>query len=427
MTNIVLTQYNGAILGPIARLLGYLMDAIFNFCEMIGFANIGLAIVLFTIIINLLLLPLTFKQQKFSKMNSVMNPELQKIAAKYKGKTDQESMQRQQQEQRAVYEKYGVSMSAGCMPLLIQMPILLALYRVIYNIPGYVTSIKDVFMQIANVAITQDGFVTKIADLAKANNMPTDKYLLDGSTSESLNYVVDLFYKFDLGQWNQFKEIFPSISDQIQPQIDKIMSMNTFFGGISLAEAPGFRLSIALIIPVLAWFTNWLNVKLMTAANPTPSSDNAAMNSTMKSMNTFMPLMSGFFCITVPAGLGIYWIASAVVRILQQLGINAYMKNISVEDIVKKNREKQNKKREKQGLPPLTDDDFNSGKNSRRRNASKTSMSSAQLKKKPSMPTKIEKNVDSTKFYQKKDYKSGSIASKARMVQDYDDKKTNNK
>lgn len=416
MSDIVLTQYNGVILGPVAKILGYLMNAIFNFCELIGVANIGLAIILFTIIINLLLLPLTFKQQKFSKMNSVMNPELQKIAAKYKGKTDQDSMQRQQAEQKAVYEKYGVSMTAGCMPMLIQMPILLALYRVIYNIPGYVNSIKAVFMEIVNIAVAQDGFVTKIADLAKANAMSTDKYLLDGSTPESLNYVVDLFYKFDKSEWKEFTQLFPDIADQIQPHIDKIMDMNTFLGGISLAEAPGFKLSIALIIPILAWFTQWLSVKLMSAVNNTQTSDNDTMNATMKSMNTFMPIMSAVFCITLPAGLGVYWIASAVVRIFQQIGINAYMKRISVEDIITKNREKQNKKRAKQGLPPISDDT-----NTGRRNGNRIEN---RVKQEPTMPSKNVKNVDSSEYYKKQDYKDGGIASKARMVQNYNEKKT---
>ena len=282
------------------------MNAIFKFCEVIGIPNIGLAIILFTIIINLFILPLTFKQQKFSKMNAVMSPELQKIAAKYKGKTDQASMQKQQAEQQAVYEKYGVSMTAGCMPMIVQMLILLALYRVIYNVPAYVTSIKSVFMEIVNVAVAQDGFVTKIADLASANAMPTTKYLLDGSTAESLNYLVDLFYKFDMKEWGQFTDLFPNIASQVQPHINQIMSMNSFLGGINLAEAPGFRLSIALIIPILAWFTQWLSTKLTMAVNNNNANAQAndTMNATMKSMNTFMPIMSAVFCITLPAGLG---------------------------------------------------------------------------------------------------------------------------
>ena len=108
-----MTQYEGSILGPIARVLGVIMDAIFNLCSTIGIENIGLCIILFTIAVNVILLPLTIKQQKFSKMTAVMNPELQAIAKKYKGKKDQDSMMKQNVEQQAIYEKYGVSPTAG--------------------------------------------------------------------------------------------------------------------------------------------------------------------------------------------------------------------------------------------------------------------------------------------------------------------------
>jgi YidC/Oxa1 family membrane protein insertase len=154
----------------------------------------------------------------------------------------------------------------------------------------------------------------------------------------------------------------------------------------------------------------------MSAVNNTQTSDNDTMNATMKSMNTFMPIMSAVFCITLPAGLGVYWIASAVVRIFQQIGINAYMKRISVEDIITKNREKQNKKRAKQGLPPISDDT-----NTGRRNGNRIEN---RVKKEPTMPGKNVKNVDSSEYYKKQDYKEGGIASKARMVQNYNEKKT---
>ena len=123
----------GSILGPIATVLGYVMDILFRFTSSFGVFNVGLCIILFTIVMKTLMIPLTIKQQKTTKLMSVMNPEIQAIQKKYKGKSDQESMQRQNVEIQAVYEKYGTSMTGGCLPLLIQMPILLALYRVIYN------------------------------------------------------------------------------------------------------------------------------------------------------------------------------------------------------------------------------------------------------------------------------------------------------
>ena len=82
----VLTQYQGMILGPIAKVLGYIINAIYNFLEVIGIPNIGLSIILFTVIVNVLMIPLTIKQQKFQKMTARMNPELQAVQKKYKNK-----------------------------------------------------------------------------------------------------------------------------------------------------------------------------------------------------------------------------------------------------------------------------------------------------------------------------------------------------
>ena len=139
----VLLTRTGGILGPIASILGWVMDRLFAITGVFGIENIGLCIILFTIVVKLLMLPLTIKQQKSSKLMAVMQPELQAIQKKYKGKeNDQKAMMMMQTESKAVYEKYGTSMTGGCLPLLIQLPIILALYRVIYNIPAYVNTVR---------------------------------------------------------------------------------------------------------------------------------------------------------------------------------------------------------------------------------------------------------------------------------------------
>ncbi len=145
----LLTQAGG-ILSPIAWLLGKIMEAIFYVLDLVGIQNIGISIILFTIIVNLLMLPMTIKQQKFSKLSAKMQPELQAIQKKYKGKTDQASMLKSQEETKAVYDKYGTSPSGSCLQLLIQMPILFALYRVIYAIPAYVGKIRQVYLPLVD-------------------------------------------------------------------------------------------------------------------------------------------------------------------------------------------------------------------------------------------------------------------------------------
>ena len=169
MYGILLTQDDGAILGPISKLLGFLMEGIFNVLDLIGIPNIGLSIIIFTIAIYFLLMPLTIKQQKFSKLSAKMNPELQAIQAKYKNKKDNDSMMAMNQETQAVYAKYGVSPSGSCVQLLIQMPILFSLYRVIYAMPAYVGKIKDSFYPLVEKLKNESGAIEFVKGLTNSN------------------------------------------------------------------------------------------------------------------------------------------------------------------------------------------------------------------------------------------------------------------
>lgn len=154
---ILLTQNSTFIIGQVAWVLGKIMNGIFIVLNFVGIPNVGLAIILFTIVVNLLMLPLTIKQQKFSKLSAKMNPEIQAINEKYKNKKDNDSMMAQNQEVQAVYAKYGVSPAGSCVQLLIQMPILFALYQVIQAMPAYVTRIGETFGVLADKIISVDG------------------------------------------------------------------------------------------------------------------------------------------------------------------------------------------------------------------------------------------------------------------------------
>ena len=117
-----MTKSTTFIIGPIAELIGYIMNGIFYILGRIGLPNIGLAIMIMTILIYMCMLPLTIRQQKFSKLQRKMQPEINKIQKKYKGRTDNASVAAQQEEIKQVYEKYGVSATGSCLQLLIQMP-----------------------------------------------------------------------------------------------------------------------------------------------------------------------------------------------------------------------------------------------------------------------------------------------------------------
>ena len=404
----------GSILGPIATVLGYVMDILFRFTSSFGVFNVGLCIILFTIVMKTLMIPLTIKQQKTTKLMSVMNPEIQAIQKKYKGKSDQESMQRQNVEIQAVYEKYGTSMTGGCLPLLIQMPILLALYRVIYNIPAYVPSVRVYFDNVVTPLMGQADYAQKLQEITNIATACGGK--LDKFDFTNANRLVDMLYKFSTSQWGELQALFPAISDVIGQNAAVVERMNTFLG-LNMAEAPGWVPSFAWIIPVLAAVSQWFSTKLMSGNQPSTSADaENPMAQSVKTMTTTMPLFSAFICITMPAGLGIYWIATSVVTIIQQLIVNAYMDKVNIDDMIAKNLEKVNKKRAKQGLPPA--------KVTQNATASLKAIKAEEEKEKAAEEVKkekIAKQIEESSKYYNTNAKPGSLASKAAMVQKYNE------
>lgn len=417
----LLTKSNTIIIGQVATILGLLMNAIFTFTNgVFGIQNIGICIILFTLIIYALLTPITIKQQKFSKMSAVMNPELQAINKKYRNKKDQVSMMKMNEETQAVYEKYGVSPMGTCLPLLIQMPILFALYRVIWNIPAYVASVKDAFLPLVNALLKTNGSQEVLAEIV-GSQVNFDKL------GYTVNSAVDALYKFKPANWTALAEQFPELSNLITQTTSELDKMN-YFLGLNISNSPmsaiieNFKthnwllLISALMIPVLAGLSQWINVKLMPQANDNSAADEEnAMASSMKMMNNMMPLMSVFFCLSLPIGLGIYWIAGAVFRSIQQLIVNKHMEKMDVDELVRKNMEKVNEKRKKQGLPPKKIS-THAKVNLKDIETEKAADEKREEKRKKSIQ-------DSTEYYKNADVKPGSIAAKARMVQQFDDKK----
>lgn len=355
MTGILLTQSTTPIIGQVAWLLGKLMDGIFNvLSSAFGIENIGLCIILFTIIIYTFMIPLTIKQQKFSKLSAVMNPELQAIQKKYKNKRDQESMLKMQEEMKMVYDKYGTSQMGGCLQLLIQFPILLGLWKVIQNIPAYVGGVKDMYMPLVNGIMATDGYQKVMEKIGSASPILVNPDKFDYTKT---NTIVDVLYKFQTSTWETLKDKFPDLSSLIDSTSEQISHINNFLGA-NISDAPanlmmdGFKTGailiavVAIMIPVLAGLTQWINIKLMPQAAGMDDRDNP-MASSMKTMNMIMPLFSVFMCFTMPAGLGLYWIFSAICRSVQQVAINKYLDRIDMDELVKKNMEKAKKKYEK--------------------------------------------------------------------------------
>lgn len=421
MAGILLTQNNTFIIGDVAKILGWIMDVLFNFLNSVfGIQNIGLCIILFTVIIYLLMLPLTIKQQKFSKLSAKMNPEIQEIQKKYKNKKDNTSMMAMNEETQAVYAKYGVSATGSCLQMLIQLPILFALYRVIMNVPAYVGGVKNVFTELAGQIMAAPGGPAFMEELQTNGRM-----FIEGKDFHEVNTIIDVLYKLqDTGSatWQMLIDKFPEMESLILTTQSSITSMNNF--GINIANSPwniaksalaagSFMMLIgAVLVPFLAALTQWLNVKMM----PQPSTGgdaNDTMNATMKSMNMMMPLMSAWFCFTLPAGMGLYWIMGAVVRGIQQWTINRYLDKMDLDELVKKNMEKNNRLREKKGLPPQKINEI-----------AKTNVKAIDHGGNKKNMTEEERQAAmeaSTNYYKNSD-KPGSLASKAAMVAKYNEK-----
>lgn len=421
MTNLFLTQDSRFLLGDIARILGWIINQIFNFLDSVGIANVGFAIILFTIIVYMLMIPLTYKQQKFSRMSMRMNPEIQAIQKKYKGKQDQASMLKMQDETKAVYAKYGTSPTGTCLPMLIQLPVLLAVYAVVYAIPAYIDKIKMAYYPLVTDLLSTAGGSTFIQGLKSAASFQKRDFTLE-------NTIIDVLNKATTAEWESIAAEFPSLSSVVESTQHTLSGFNSFLG-LNIVNSPWYTIKesfsegnylwivIALLIPVLAGLSQWFSLKLMPQAAASADGENNEMMQSMKMMNNFMPLMSVYFCAILPVGVGIYWIMSAVVRTVQQLIINKQLSKMDIDEEIKKNIEAYNRKREKNGLPP-----------ERLSNVARTSTKNVESAKREITSEERQKAIqNSTDYYNRGAAKPGSLAAKARMVEQYNEKNSKGK
>lgn len=292
--------------------------------ENLAFHRYGVAIIIFTVLIRVILLPLTVKQYtSMSKMQEVQ-PQLQEIQKIYKNdkaKLNEEIMK--------IYQENKINPAGGCLPLLIQMPILFSLYYVIYNPLKYMLKVgaPDSKVFLANEITSKlaslqgnariqpaiDLLYKEASNAAKALNIPVtganhDVFIINffSTHKTSLTNVGDIlnmnFLNLNLGlipKWNL---------------------VEVFNGGTQLQYIP------LLIIPILAIVTTFISIKYSMSQQQNSSSNGNEMSASMnKSMSLMMPIMTGFMSFSVPAGLGLYWIINNVVQILQQMFMNKFV------------------------------------------------------------------------------------------------------
>lgn len=265
--------------------LGYIISFIYDLVQ-----NYGLAIIIFTIIVKLLMLPLVIKQQKSTVQMQKIQPELQAIQKKYAN-----DQQRLSQETMKLYKKYNINPAGGCLPLLIQLPIIFGLYQVITRPMQYILHMEtDLIQKVADI-LKDGGFITDaIANLASKQNQIT----VASSMAENLAYV--------------------------EEKVGMVLSTINFdFFGLDLSLTPKLSVVSALwIIPILSAVTAYLSGKITTKL-----SGNEQAAEQMKTMNLMMPLMSGYFCFVMPTGVGLYWVMSNIIQIIQQIVVTKIMLN----------------------------------------------------------------------------------------------------
>ena len=440
MEIIILTQNSTFIIGFVAKLLGLIMEGIFSLIGLIGLPNIGLAIILFTIVVNLLMLPLTIKQQKFSKLSAKMQPEIQAIQKKYQNKKDTDSQMAMNQEVQMVYAKYGVSPTGSCMYMLIQMPILFALYRVIYSIPAYVTKIGDTFRILADRIIEVDNaeFLRNSDISSIATVVSSFAKNLEGNLSNGVIDVLNRLSSTDLSTIADHYQL-NSLTYNGSLILGKGGLLETYnnFMGLNIGNSPSVIVKSAIstgswglvigaiLIPVLSALTQFISVKMMPQQPKSGNEQADSMAESMKMMNFTMPIMSAWFCYTFAAGMGIYWIAGNVVRTIQQIIINKQIDKMDFDKIISDNSEKSQKK-----LAKLKEqqEKLNAYAKMNTKNIPSSNYQSRSMQNKANIGSSVsekeanEAMKNGTSGNHAGEAKAGSMFAKAGMVKKYNDK-----
>ena len=293
-----------------------------------------------------------------------------------------------------------------------------------------------------NAAFLQSSELNSVASAVRmySKNLQTDltNGVVDVLNKLSSSDMSAMSQHYDLSQLTYEGQLILS-NDTTRGLID---TYNNFLG-INIGDSPSYMVSqawnaeggikwlaiiVAFIIPILSAVTQWINTKLMPQAADTSSGKNDQQNSmaqSMKMMNTMMPVMSAFFCYTLPAGMGLYWIAGSVVRSIQQIVINKHIDKMDIDALVKKNESKRIEKLKKAGIDPKTVNKNATLNTKNVNNAPKKKTMSEKAGVKPLTKTEKDEALNNNIGEYAKNAKPGSLAAKANMVKEYNEK--NNK
>ncbi len=258
-TALLAARQPGVIVGPIASLMGILYNWLFNIIYGITHEHaLGLAIIAFTLIIKTVLLPLIVKQQRSTFAMQKIQPELDKIKKKYENKKDAQSQQKMALEMQKLQKDNNISMFGGCLPLLLQLPILYALFYIFQAAYMYVDVISQNYDAISNVILNMpvDLRMDVFADII-ANHLGKNM-TLDLAVADDIKIMIGELSQKD---WNLVLQSAGDFASQLQPLIDQKIGLE-YFLGISVVENPGFRFP-NILVPILSAATTYLSSKVI--------------------------------------------------------------------------------------------------------------------------------------------------------------------
>jgi YidC/Oxa1 family membrane protein insertase len=309
----------GVIVGPIATVFGYVIDFIFNIIYTFTAANsLGLSIVMLTIVFRFLMLPLAVRSQKSMMKMQKLNPEVEKIRAKYGGSKDPEITQKMNMEIQTLYSKNKVNPLSGCLPLLIQMPLFFGISYIMQQsflfIPTLNELYADLSTKILSACVADGGFYTYLKDTLVHAHLPNGMEL-DVRLVENLSKAIN---KFSTADWQNLLGAIPKeFLEPVAALVNHKNSVEMFFG-LPLIDAVGFMWP-GVLIPILAGVTSlatsWLSSR---ASNP---ADEKA-RSQQRMMTIVMPIIFAVMTFSLPGGVGIYWITGSIFQIVQQIIMN---------------------------------------------------------------------------------------------------------
>ena len=311
----------GVITGPIAWVLGKIVNFFFIFVynHITVVNSLGISIIFLTIFARCLMIPIAFKQQKSMFVMQKIQPEIQKIQAKYKGKMeDPEVQKKMNMEMQRLYTKHNYSPLSGCLPLLIQMPIFFGLYYIMQHPFLYIDIINGLYTDFSTHVLNFAQGAGSSSEIMRLINEFGAGAGLEAGTNITVDVFSRLLNVLNPAQVKQLVDVVGS-SDLMEICTEK-QAIETFLG-ISLTETVGFALNIKLIIPILSAFTTWLSSWMMTRKNKTMDPQ---MQSQQKVMNIVMPLMMAWITTGLPGGVGLYWIVSNVFQVVQQAVISRH-------------------------------------------------------------------------------------------------------